>query len=443
MTDTVPRGVAARLSETLKAKTVEARDLMALVGHRFAEERCLRMAASLSYTSLLAIVPLTAIAFSMLAAFPVFEGIRGEFQEILFSNFLPQSADAMREYFDQFVKNTTRLTAVGIVGLAATAVLLLGTIEADLNTIFRVGRARALAPRLLVFWALITLGPLLLGASFSLSTYFFALTRWMGAEAETVSDSVGVIAGFLPTFIVIVALTLCYIVVPNRRVRLRDAVVGGIVAGLLFALLRRGFGVYVAKFPTYQTIYGAVSVVPIFLVWMYLSWAVVLLGAILTAVLGEWRAGIRAVAAQTDCGQRLIAAIDVLSTFLRASRAGRGVSRDDVLKASGLDGTLVDRLLVDFQRHGYADRTQHNDWVLVRDLSSVTLYDLMRFLDVAIEPVEVTMPSCPWRARLTEELAGLARLQKDAAAMPLRDLLDVSEAPKDEAATPTVVRKPG
>ncbi|MGA0394795.1 MAG: YihY family inner membrane protein, partial [Rhodospirillales bacterium] len=150
-----------------------SRHFIGFLWHRFVENDCLRLAASLSYTSMLAIVPLTAIAFSMLAAFPVFEGVREEFQSVLFKNFLPTSAEAMRDYFDQFVDNTAKLTAVGIIGLALIAVLLLGTIESALNSIFRVIRPRALLPRLLVFWALLTLGPLLLGASFSLSTYFF------------------------------------------------------------------------------------------------------------------------------------------------------------------------------------------------------------------------------------------------------------------------------
>ena len=139
------------------------------------------MAAGLSYTSLLAIVPLTAIAFSMLAAFPVFSGVRDVLQDAVFSNLLPQTADATKDYFNQFIQNTTTLSAVGIVALAATAVLLLGTIEADMNAIFRVVRPRALVPRLLVFWALLTLGPLLLGASFSLSTYFFC-SHTMGRD---------------------------------------------------------------------------------------------------------------------------------------------------------------------------------------------------------------------------------------------------------------------
>lgn len=398
---------------------------LAYAARRFSEDRCLRMAASLSYTSLLAIVPLTAIAFSMLAAFPVFENIRGEFQEAIFSNFLPQSAAAMREYFDQFLRNTTRLTAVGVVGLTATAVLLLGTIEADLNTIFRVGRPRAMLPRLLVFWALITLGPLLLGASFSLSTYFFALTEWVGGEA--VNRSVGWLTGFLPTLIVMVALTLCYVVVPNRRIRLRDALLGGIVAGVLFAGLRRGFGFYVTNFPTYQTIYGAVSVVPIFLVWMYLSWAVVLLGAILTAALGEWRAGMRHARSLLRPAERLDAALAVLALLLRESRIGQGLSRERLLKESGLDGVAIDRLLTDFQNAGYVDRTQRHGWALIRDLTAVSLYDFMAALGLTVEPGEADPATTPWRRRLRALLDEMADRQRQGAGLTLRELLDADE----------------
>lgn len=431
----IAKGDAKRLRE----RALEAGRFLRFAGQRFSDDRCLRMAASLSYTSLLAIVPLTAIAFSMLAAFPVFESIRGEFQAAVFSNFLPQSAEAMREYFDQFLQNTTRLTAVGIVGLAATAVLLLGAIEADLNTIFRVGRPRAVVPRLLVFWALITLGPLLLGASFSLSTYFFALTAWVDSDA--VNQSVGLLAGFLPSLIVMVALTLCYVVVPNRRIRLRDAVVGGIVAGLLFAALRRGFGIYVTKFPTYQTIYGAVSVVPIFLVWMYLSWAVVLFGAILTAALGEWRAGVRRSRHLPQPGERLEAALGLLSLLLQESRAGRGVTRERLLKETGYDGGVVDRLLTDFQNAGFADRSQRHGWVLMRDLSSVTLYDFMTTLGVAIQVSDSRQGTAPWHRSLRATLGDMAERERQGASLTLSALLDAREAAPAGETTPPAVQR--
>ncbi len=226
---TKPAELATRSSPL---RLSEIRLFVGYVWHRFGEDRCAAMASSLSYTSLLAIVPLTAIAFSMLAAFPVFEGVWGEFQKMLFSNFLPQSAEAMQDYFEQFVRNTAQLTAVGIIGLALTAILLLGTIEANLNAIFRVIHPRAMVPRLLVFWALMTLGPLLLGASFSLSTYFFAVTEWMGVDES--SMGVGNLALLTPTLIVIAALGMFYVIIPNRPVAFRDAIVGAIIAGLLF-----------------------------------------------------------------------------------------------------------------------------------------------------------------------------------------------------------------
>jgi len=295
----------------VKAQWRVWRGILGIAVRRFQGDQCLRMAASLSYTSLLAAVPLTAIAFAMLAAFPVFEGVRESFQDVLFANFLPDAAESMREHFDKFVRNTTTLSAVGIVALALTAVLLLGTIESALNTIFRVTRPRRLGPRLLVFWAIITLGPLLLGASFSLSAYFFAATQWLGVDPAT--GTLGEAAKLLPTGIMMVLLTMFYVTIPNRPVALAGAVTGAIVAGLLIAALRKGFGFYVTHFPTYQNIYGALSAVPIFLIWTYLSWAVVLLGATLTATISEWReAGGRPVHLSASPSSRLTAAMAVL-----------------------------------------------------------------------------------------------------------------------------------
>ncbi|MCG8511025.1 MAG: YihY family inner membrane protein [Rhodospirillales bacterium] len=415
------RGMDVDMADRLK----RLRAFLTFSLKRFSEDRCLRMAASLSYTSLLAIVPLTAIAFSMLAAFPVFEGIRDEFQTALFSNFLPQSAQAMREYFDQFVANTARLTAVGIVGLAATAVLLLGTIEADLNAIFRVARARAMIPRLLVFWALITLGPILLGASFSLSTYFFALTRWVGVETD--GNFFAQFTQYLPTFMVIVALTLCYIIVPNRRVSFKDAVIGGILAGVLFGLLRQGFGLYVSKFPTYQTIYGAVSVIPIFLVWMYMSWAVVLFGAVTTAALGEWRTGSRKVGKGLRPEDNLIATLHILERLFQASRTGDGLSRQRLLKDTALSGNVLELLLGNLEKHGYADQTAARGWVIVRDLSSVTLYALLKDLDLTIDP-EAETAGIPWKRNLRDRLSAINLSTRSDADVLLRDLLDGGSA---------------
>ncbi|MEQ8196086.1 MAG: YihY family inner membrane protein, partial [Rhodospirillales bacterium] len=358
------------------------RRFAAFLWHRFVENDCMRLAASLSYTSLLAIVPLTAIAFSMLAAFPVFEGVREHFQSVLFSNFLPQSAQAMREYFDQFVRNTAQLTAVGIVGLAVIAVLLLGTIESAMNAIFRVIRPRALLPRLLVFWALLTLGPLMLGASFSLSTYFFALTKSFGVEAF--AGFFGSLTKLAPTAIMIVVFSLFYLIIPNRPIRFSNAVIGGVVAGVMFAVLREVFTLYVSSLPVYQTIYGAASIVPIFLIWTYLSWSAVLMGAVLTASLEEWRSaqGMNASIERLRAGQRLVLAVNLLQVLFEAGRTGRGVSTKTFAKRSKYGTEAVERMLFELHKKRYLENTTTDTWVLARRLDDVTLYDLMRSLEI-------------------------------------------------------------
>jgi len=347
------------------------------VMRRFFVDRCLRMAAGLSYTSLLAVVPLSAIAFSMLAAFPVFEGMREQFQNAVFANLLPQSAEAMQSYLDQFVQNTTSLSAIGIIALAATAVLLLGAIEADMNEIFKVRKPRRLVPRLLVFWSMITLGPLLLGASFSLSTYFFAATEWMGLDLF--SGPRGYLSKSLPTLILIVLMSLFYVAVPNRPVTVKSALFGGIAAGLLFTILRQIFGWYVATFPTYQNIYGALSVVPIFLVWMYLSWAVVLLGAVATSVMDEWKvAKGRPLLLNNQPVPSLQNAISLLTIFYDVA-ANRGeISREQLLKLSGLDEMTNDRILEKLKTGQLVAETADANLVLCRDLSTVTFYDFYK-----------------------------------------------------------------
>jgi len=394
---------------------------------RFANDRCWRMAAGLSYTSLLAIVPLTAIAFSMLAAFPVFEGVKEQFQDVVFANLLPQSADAMAEYFNQFIQNTTGLSAVGIVALAGTAVLLLGTIEADLNAIFRVEQPRALAPRLLVFWAMISLGPLLLGASFSLSTYFFAATKWMGIDL--MSGPLGFLTQSVPTIIIIVLLCVFFLTIPNRPISIRAAFIGGLSSGILFAILRKIFGWYVATFPTYQNIYGALSVVPIFLVWMYLSWTVVLLGAVLTASLGEWQsAGGQPLNRELRAGPRMVVGLRILGLLFEASQTGKTVTRKTILGRLGSGEESVERVLAMLIQAEFVSRAEQGGWILSRDLASATLYDLYQGLELGLRDEDLIIGAAEnaenWRVRLSDQLTHLQSAQQQATDVFIRELIE-------------------
>lgn len=256
------------------------------VAHRYRHDNVSRMAAALSYTSLLSLVPLLSIALAVLAAFPSFGDVRAQMMDWAFANLVPAVGSIVQEQMNRFIANAGRLTAIGVVGLGVSAIMLLVTIESAFNSIFRVERDRSAISRLLVYWTVLTLGPLLMGAALSLQGYVTAANRWQ--LARSVSPY---LAAPLPFILTTATFTIMFASLPNRRVRLGDAFAGAIASSALFAGLRWGFGLYVTSSEAYTNLYGAVAVVPIFLLWMFLSWAVVLIGAQVTAALPEWRAG--------------------------------------------------------------------------------------------------------------------------------------------------------
>ncbi|MCH8113818.1 MAG: YihY family inner membrane protein, partial [Proteobacteria bacterium] len=262
-------------------------DLLRYTAVRFHRDRCAQAAAALTFTSLLALVPLMAIVFASLAAFAVFGDVREELQAFIFESFVPHVGDVVSENLSRFAENAGRLTVVGSVVLGVTALMLLLTIQDSFNRIWRVAETRPPWVRWPAYWTLLSLGPLLLAASFSLSTYLFAAARSIDVDALT--GPLAWIAESAPMLLTTAALCPMYALMPNFPVQWRHAMVGGLAAAGCFEVLKRGFALYVANFPSYEIVYGAMAAFPLFLVWAYLSWVVVLLGAELTASLPEWR----------------------------------------------------------------------------------------------------------------------------------------------------------
>lgn len=250
---------------------------------RAKNDTILRVSSSLSYTSLIALVPLLSIALAIFSAFPVFSDVRGQIQELLIQNFVPSAEQEISAYLNEFINATGKLTTIGVVGLALTAILLLSTIENSFNFIFKVRQPRRIATKITLYWTVITLGPLLLGAAFSLRGYIYALNLLPDADTPSAFSKL------IPTGITFVILIMIYTLVPNRKVKIAHAAFGAVIALLLFWILRNLFGLAVISSGTYKTLYGAMAALPIFLVWMYLAWAVVIFGAVVTAAWGEYR----------------------------------------------------------------------------------------------------------------------------------------------------------
>jgi len=253
---------------------------------RFREDRCVQVASSLTFTTLLALVPIITVALTVASAFPAFKSLTGQVQNFVIQNILPQSVNVITAYAEQFSENAMRLTAVGIVFLGVTALLLMLTIDAAFNDIWRVARPRPLLKRVLVYLTVLTIGPLFVGASLSLTSYLLTLS--LGLIGEMPGMGVALLK-FLPVLLTSAAFALLYFAVPNHRVLKREALIGGLAAGAGFEAMKHGFGFFITHFPTYKLVYGAFAAVPIFLLWIYLSWLVVIGGAVLVAALPEWR----------------------------------------------------------------------------------------------------------------------------------------------------------
>jgi len=253
------------------------------MARRFGDVRTLQTAGALSFTTLLAIVPLLTIALWAFSGIPAFADVLAAFERFLAAQLLPEGALGARVTgrIGEFRGNAARLGALGLGFLLVVAILLLLTVEETLNRIFAVTRRRSLLRRLLVYAVLLALGPVLIGASLTMTTYVAGASIGLLDLGEAARTALGV----LPFAFTCVALTLLYFLGPYRRVEPGHALLGGLFAAALFELAKRGFAVFVAKFPTYTLIYGAFAALPMFLLWLYLSWLVVLIGATLTAQL--------------------------------------------------------------------------------------------------------------------------------------------------------------
>ena len=264
--------------------------LMHLLEHaakRLVADRCMQVAASLSFTTILSLVPFLAISLSFISAFSQFGDLKAQAETFITQNLLPQAGEEAVEQFRSFVAQTQRLTGLGIVAVAATALMMLSTINHAFDVIWRVQRPRPLMIRFLAYWAIITLGPLLIGAALSASGILMSAGERVGGSIFTVS--VAWVTPGMPFALEAVAFTLLYLIAPNRRVKFSDALLGGVVAAGIFEIVKYAFALYLFFFPTYEAIYGAVAAIPIFLLWIYCCWATVLLGAEVTASLPEAR----------------------------------------------------------------------------------------------------------------------------------------------------------
>jgi len=384
---------------------------------RFKADRCSENAAALTYMSLFAMVPLLTVLYTMASAIPTFQGLEEQVQSFLFEHLMPDTSSEVESYISDFSRQAKNLTGPGIIFLVITAVLMLRNIEKAFNMIWRARENRSSVSSFLLYWAVLSLAPVALGLALGLSTYLSSFSQVLDQF-----DIFGVKALLLkltPLMLSTAAFTLLYAAVPNCRVPFKHTVVGGLVAALAFHAARALFTDLVVG-SSYTFIYGAFAAVPLFLLWIYLSWNIVLMGGILVHSLSGYQNEEQA------SRPNVLKALDVLYIFWDKQKAGEMVQEIQLLNnqyqiTRGLDSETWRYLRDIMMEKKIITQSDRGHYLLSRDLHSITFWQLKEWVNdeqpMASEDIDAHLD---WQANAY----GLLRQQR----VDQRDLLNTSLA---------------
>jgi membrane protein len=394
------------------------------VSQLFFANRTMQSASSLAYTTLLSLVPLIAVIFSFFSNMPVFVELSETIQEFVFNNFVPSFGQTIREYLINSSIKASQLTTTGIILLVIIALMLMSTINSALDNIWHINSRRRLIARFLVYWAILTLGPVLIGVGLYSTSYLLALPF-----IENVDSAIRIksrLLALMPFFTTSIAFTLLYVLVPNTHVNRRHAIAGGIAAAVLFELAKYAFGLYVKAVPTYTMIYGAIAVIPMFLIWIYVSWLIVLLGAQISYSLSVFR--------MEDIGKHdseirweFLDAYQIIGELWLAQKQGTGQSvmqlKKSGVRISHASMNVIFDILV---KANWVKRNSMGQWCLIRDLGELTLLDLYKILPCKL-PNNIERPINKWQKSLVGVLADSDASLAVALAIPVNKVLKYAD----------------
>lgn len=330
---------------------------------RFNEIGVVQVSGSLTFTTLLALVPVLTVMLVVVAAFPMFDEVSAKFMDMVNDVLVPSGASAIMDYLNEFKNKASSLTAVSLVGMGVTSIFLIQTIDQTFNRIWRVKKSRSLFQQVPIYWALLTLTPVVLGLGAS-------ITGKIQAAFPQISGGIGNLPQVLLT---VAVLYFAYRIVPNRHVPSKHALCGAILTAIALELAKWGFGIYVRNFNSYTLIYGVFAAVPVFLVWLNLLWILVLTGAVLTASLSYWRGN-------AFLRPRLESSVfdEVLTILLLLKQAhwqGKSLSLPDFRHHVNMGYDELGDLLDELAAQDYVSQ-EKNRWVLKKSPNQINLLDL-------------------------------------------------------------------
>ena len=383
------------------------------LARRSLDDNLFEAAGALSFTTVFALVPLSLVVFGVLSAFPVFGEWSDRLSDYIFSNFVPRAARSVESYLKQFSANAGELTTAGVIALLVSLLITLTGVEAAFNRIWRVKAARPKFSRFLVYWTVLTLGAMIAAASLAVSAKFFAMSVFETSAGHVLELTMLRLA---PMAIELFAFAAIYRVVPHRTIQWRHAVAGALLATFLFELVKWAIGVYLDSFGAYSTIYGTLAFVPVFLLWIFLAWTAVLLGASLASSISAFR--YQPAAMRLPDGYEIYGLLRLLARFNEARKLGNGLHSDEIQRLEPmLTDTLVQQMLAQLCEINVVRRAEAGEWLLSRDLDELTLAELYEACQLRIPIAEARLPC------REDSLGQSAVAVMDELRIPLRDLL--------------------
>lgn len=346
--------------------------------YRFEADRCRESAGSLTYTTLFAIVPMLTVFLVIVSSIKALEPARQQMQTWIYSNFLPKTSIAFDKALNAFTENSSNLTIIGILFLFFTTVMMLSSIELAFNRIWRVRQARGGIVGFMRYWTIISLGPIILGTAFVLSSTVASMNLLSNTVAGYQFDFAYVLL-FISFALTCLGFSLLYWTIPNRSVPIKSAVIAGVFSGVVFELLKNLFGFIMSNFTSYQLVYGAFAALPIFLLWIYTSWVVVLLGVQISYAITAFHSD------KTTKRHPILMLLDVLELFHQKQKRGGTVSDREAMDILGRGEIGKWPYFIELlEKQNLITRTDSHEFVLIRNLEQVDLWQFVKNLPYAL-----------------------------------------------------------
>ncbi|RLZ10000.1 YihY family inner membrane protein [Acinetobacter sp. 2JN-4] len=341
---------------------------------RFEADRCREQAGSLTYTTLFAVVPMLTVFLVIISSIKALEPARQQLQQLIYSNFLPKSTIAFDKALSAFTDKSSNLTIIGVLFLFVTTVLMLSSIENVFNRIWRVKETRSGLVGFMRYWTIISLGPILLGSAFVLSSAVASMNILSNNFAGYQLD--GAFLLWLISFLLTVfGFFILYWTIPNRNVPIVSAIIAACFSATVFEILKRLFGWIMSNFTSYEIVYGAFAAIPIFLLWIFLSWNIILLGVEISYALTAFHSG------KEQKRHPIMMLLDILELFYKKQQIGNSVNEHELLDIVGRGelGRLPSYIL-QLEAQNLIKRTDNDEYVLVRNLAQVDFWSFFTAL---------------------------------------------------------------